>query len=101
MPSSACCPPAASGPVFTVSRPIFIGAFCAIAGIGNAAAAAVPASIWRRLSLMVIVFLPRLWRPFCREVGREKFNHRDRGGATAIYRPKAWGQPPTAGGAAQ
>ena len=40
MPSSACWPPAASGPVLTVSRPIFIGAFCAIAGIANVAAPA-------------------------------------------------------------
>ena len=52
MPSSACTPPAASGPVLTVSRPILIGADCAIDGIGNALApeaAATPARNLRRL----------------------------------------------------
>src|SRR5689334_19464427 len=45
-------PPAARGPVFTVSRPIFTGAACAIDGIGNALApdrAAAPATNLRRL----------------------------------------------------
>src|SRR5665213_93112 len=64
MPSSACWPPAASGPVFTVSRPIFIGAFCAIAGIANVAApaaAAVPLKNLRRLRLSDIVSSPRFY----------------------------------------
>jgi len=54
MPSSKWMPPAASGPVFTVSRPIFSGVLCATAGIGNAAAlaaAAEPARNRRRLVL--------------------------------------------------
>src|SRR6478672_5808657 len=45
-------PPAASGPVFTVSRPIFTGAACAIDGIGNALApdrVTAPATNLRRL----------------------------------------------------
>src|SRR6516164_975590 len=53
-------PPAASGPVLTVNRPIFIGAFWAFAGIGSdavAAAAAVPARNLRRF-IYGIAFSP-------------------------------------------
>src|SRR5690348_18094929 len=54
-------PPAASGPVLTVSKPILSGAPCAIDGIGNAAApaiAAVPARNLRRLTRMASGLLP-------------------------------------------
>src|SRR6185369_6600105 len=52
-------PPAASGPVLTVSRPIFTGAFCAMAGIGNnAAVAAEPARKLRRFKRRGMVVLP-------------------------------------------
>src|SRR5215475_5539986 len=56
MPCSIWLPPCASGPVFTVSRPILNGAPCAIAGRANSvvaspvAASAVPAKNVRRLS---------------------------------------------------
>src|SRR3974377_2031107 len=53
-------PPAASGPVLTVNRPIFIGAFWALAGIGSdavPAAAAVPARNLRRF-IYGIAFSP-------------------------------------------
>ena len=58
MPCSIWMPPCASGPVFTVSRPMRIGLFCAIAGIGNAAAAAVPARRVRRSSFNVMIRFP-------------------------------------------
>src|SRR5690349_5527102 len=54
-------PPAASGPVLTVIRPILIGAFCATAGIGNAAApaaAAVDCRNLRRSTRTDMSFLP-------------------------------------------
>src|SRR5215469_9038060 len=54
-------PPAARPPVFTVIRPILIGACCAIAGIGKLAApaiAAVPAMKLRRLIFLVMSILP-------------------------------------------
>src|SRR6185437_2327599 len=87
-------PPAASGPVFTVKRPILIGAFCAIAGIGNAAAAAAPASIWRRFSLMVMDLSPS-GAALLAEAGREKFNHRGRGGSDDHLRLRDLGPLPT------
>src|SRR5262249_13843712 len=46
-------PPAARGPVLTVSRPILSGAPCAIEGMGKAAAAAA-ATKRRRVVLMII-----------------------------------------------
>src|SRR5207244_6284501 len=50
VPCSIWMPPAASGPVFTVSRPILTGLFWAIAGNGRVAATAVaPARNERRL----------------------------------------------------
>src|SRR5204862_4322920 len=53
-------PPAASGPVFTVSRPSLKGTGCATAGVGNrvnaaAVPAAVPARSVRRLNPRAIV----------------------------------------------
>src|SRR5271170_6792308 len=56
-------PPWASGPVFTVSRPILMGTFWAMAVVGKwpkaaAAPAAVLASNARRLTLRAIVFPP-------------------------------------------
>src|SRR5665213_3199986 len=59
-------PPAASGPVFTVSKPIFIGALCATAGIGKAPAldrAAAPATNLRRLIRRIMAF-SRAFRPW-------------------------------------
>src|SRR5262249_35848156 len=56
MPSSKWMPPAASGPVFTVSRPILSGAPCAIDGLGKAAAPAAaeaPATKRRRVVLII------------------------------------------------
>src|SRR6516225_24620 len=50
-------PPAARGPVLTVSRPILSGAPCAIEGMGKAAApaaAVAPATKRRRVVLMII-----------------------------------------------
>src|SRR5262249_15834117 len=62
--------PAASGPVFTVKTPTFMGAFWAIDGIGNpaapVAAAAVPAMNVRRLSRKTIFFLPLGRHCLCR-----------------------------------
>src|SRR5215813_13362536 len=54
-------PPAASGPVLTVIRPILSGAFCATVGIGKAAApaaAAVDCRNLRRLMRADMSFLP-------------------------------------------
>src|ERR1700716_3222826 len=48
-------PPAASGPVLTVIRPILSGAFCATAGIGNAAAPAAAAVDRRNLRRLMRV----------------------------------------------
>src|SRR5262249_43087968 len=56
-------PPAASGPVLTVIRPILSGAFCATAGSGNAAtpaAAAEDCRNLRRLTRTDMSFLPGL-----------------------------------------
>src|SRR6185312_14968738 len=67
MPSSKWMPPAASGPVLTVSSPTLTGAFCATAGIGiaaPAAAAAVPARRERREILVVIVCSPGIAWPY-------------------------------------
>src|SRR5690348_2235669 len=53
-------PPAARPPVFTVIRPILIGACCAIAGIGNVAVpatTAVPAMNVRRSNVLVMSIL--------------------------------------------
>src|SRR5262249_45218877 len=51
-------PPAARGPVFTVSRPILSGALCAIEGMGKKAApaaAVAPATKRRRVVLMMVM----------------------------------------------
>src|ERR1051325_7810519 len=48
-------PPAASGPVFTVRRPILTGLGCAKAGAGINTAAAVPSRKLRRVTLTVMV----------------------------------------------
>src|SRR6185503_8288318 len=63
IPCSIWMPPWASGPVFTVSRPILNGAACAMAGVGNrSVAAAVPATVPARnvlrSSLRAIEILP-------------------------------------------
>src|SRR5215467_1035643 len=59
-PCSIWMPPSASGPVFTVSRPILNGAFWAIAGVGKrlkaTAPSALPAKIVRRVNLRDVVF---------------------------------------------
>src|SRR5438034_11560515 len=58
VPCSIWMPPWASGPVFTVKRPMRTGFACALAGLGRvaAAASAVPARNVRRSSLAVIGF---------------------------------------------
>src|SRR5215471_11301078 len=51
-------PPAARGPVFTVSRPILSGTLCAIEGMGKTAApaaAVAPATKRRRVVLMTVM----------------------------------------------
>src|SRR5438552_12925762 len=60
VPCSIWMPPWASGPVFTVKRPMRTGLACALAGLGRVAAAAraVPARNVRRSSLAVIGFPP-------------------------------------------
>src|SRR3974377_1732546 len=53
-------PPAASGPVLTVNRPIFIGAFWAFAGIGRGGGPAGGGGAARNLRLFIygIAFSP-------------------------------------------
>src|SRR5881397_4075153 len=51
MPCSIWMPPWASGPVFTVSRPILTGFCCANPGAGSVAASAAPTRNERRLTL--------------------------------------------------
>src|ERR1051325_1478937 len=64
-------PPAASGPVFTVSNPIFTGLFCAIAGAGTSAAAAAPARKVRRETLTAMgVLLLECRCPSARDLER-------------------------------
>src|SRR3954463_4215694 len=56
-PGSIGKPPCASGPVFTVRRPIFTGEASAIAGIGKAAASAAAAPLARTLRLSTLDFI--------------------------------------------
>src|SRR5262245_44347829 len=58
VPCSIWIPPAASGPVFTVSRPMRTGLFCAMAGAGSVAASTAPvvrARNSRRPTLVVAI----------------------------------------------